>query len=374
MSVIFSILKWLLIAAAVLGVAAFVFVRFHPVFGGEPDAASLKKMQNSPYFNGKTFDNLEPTSVEVRDGHGAEKPSLLEWLSSVTNPPPGKQPAEPLPSEKIDATKLQNNQFIWLGHSGLLFKMDNKLIIADPVFNRASPVFLGGAPFAMVHTPSVADLPAAIDIVLLSHDHYDHLDYRVMSEIKDRVGRFYVPLGVKAHLQRWGVADSKITEMDWYEQANRGGLQLTLLPSRHFSGRSLTNRNSTLWGAWAVKSVDFSLYFNGDSGYGKHFKEIGAKYGPFDIAFMENGAYNENWAQIHMFPEQSAQAAAEVGAKVAVPIHWAKFDLAYHNWKDPIDRFTRAAQGKPYQVATPKIGQIFGTDNPPQEKWWQGVK
>ncbi|MDO4248648.1 MAG: MBL fold metallo-hydrolase, partial [Neisseria sp.] len=120
--------------------------------------------------------------------------------------------------------------------------------------------------------------------------------------------------------------------------------------------------------------ADFSLYFNGDSGYGKHFKEIGAKYGPFDIAFMENGAYNENWAQIHMFPEQSAQAAAEVGAKVAVPIHWAKFDLAYHNWKDPIERFTQAAQGKPYQVATPKIGQIFGTDNLPQEKWWQGVK
>ncbi|MDG2951495.1 MBL fold metallo-hydrolase [Exercitatus varius] len=374
MSVIFSILKWLLIIAVALGVAIFAFIQLHPTFGGEPDAASLKKIQNSPHFNGKTFDNLEITNVEIRDGHNAEKPSILEWLSSVTNPPPGKQPAEPLPSEKIDAAKLQNNQFIWLGHSGLLFKMDNKFIVADPVFNRASPIFLGGAPFPMVHTPNVADLPGFIDIVVLSHDHYDHLDYQVMSEIKDRVGHFYVPLGVKAHLQRWGVENNKITEMDWYEQTQQDGLQFTLLPSRHFSGRSLRDRNRTLWGAWAIKSADFSLYFNGDSGYGKHFKEIGEKYGPFNLAFIENGAYNENWAQIHMFPEQSAQAAEEVKAKVVVPIHWAKFDLAYHNWKDPIERFTKAAADKSYQVATPKIGQTFDMNNLPQEKWWQSVQ
>ncbi len=374
MSIIFSTLKWLLIIAATLGVAIWGFIQFHPTFGGSPDETSLKKIQNSPHFNGQTFDNLETTTVEIQDGHNAEKPSILNWLSSVINPPEGKHPSEPLPSEKIDTAKLQNNQFIWLGHSGLLFKMDNKLIIADPVFNRASPIALSGSPFPMMHSPSVEDLPKVIDIVVLSHDHYDHLDYKVMSAIKNRVGHFYVPLGVKAHLQRWGVASDKITEMDWYEQVQQDGLQFTLLPSRHFSGRSLTNRNSTLWGAWAVKSADFSLYFNGDSGYGKHFKEIGAKYGPFDIAFIENGAYNENWAQIHMFPEQSAQAAEDVKAKVAVPIHWAKFDLAYHDWKDPIERFTRAAADKSYQVATPKIGQIFGVDNLPQEKWWQSVK
>ncbi|TCP93223.1 L-ascorbate metabolism protein UlaG (beta-lactamase superfamily) [Cricetibacter osteomyelitidis] len=374
MSVIFSILKWSVILVVGIGIAVFAFINFHPTFGGKPNEASWKKIQNSPHFNGEIFENFEPTEVEITDGGNSEKPSMIEWLSAVTNPPPGKQPEQPLPSEKIDLNKLQNNHFIWLGHSGLLFKMDNKVIVADPVFYRASPIILGGAPFPMEYTPISADFPEFIDIVVISHDHYDHLDYKVITEIKDKVGRFYVPLGVKAHLQRWGVADDKIVEMDWYEQVKQDDLEFTFLPSRHFSGRSLSNRNSTLWGAWSIKSSDFSLYFNGDSGYGKHFAQIGEKYGPFDLAFIENGAYNQNWALIHMFPEQSAQAVEDVKAKVAVPIHWAKFDLAYHNWKEPIERFTKAAEGKSYEVATPKIGQVFSLDNLPKEKWWEKAK
>ncbi len=374
MRILWIMAKWLLLIGALLGLAVIAFVRLHPVFGGSPDAASLEKIRRSPQFDGKVFVNLEPTEVQVQQDNDADRPGVLKWIRSVTSPPPGKQPAEPLPSEQPDLSRLTDRHFVWLGHSSLLFNLGGKMVVTDPVFHRASPVFLGGAPFAMTHTPGVADLPEKIDIVLISHDHYDHLDYQAIVDLKDRVARFYVPLGVKAHLQRWGVADDKIIEMDWHETATQDGLHITLLPARHFSGRGLTNRNSTLWGAWAVKSADFSVYFNGDSGYGKHFAQIGAQYGPFDIAFMENGAYNQAWPQIHMFPEQSAQALSDIHAKVGVPIHWAKFDLSFHTWKDPINRFTQAAQGKPYQVATPKIGEVFGMDDLPKDRWWEGVK
>lgn len=171
-----------------------------------------------------------------------------------------------------------------------------------------------------------------------------------------------------------GVADNKITEIDWYEQAQLGEITFTMLPARHFSGRRLNNRNSTLWSAWTVKSAELLVYFNGDSGYGKHFAMIGEQYGPFDIAFMENGAYNSSWPLIHMTPEQSAQSVADIRAKVAVPIHWAKFDLAYHTWKDPIQRFLKAATNQPYQMATPKIGEVFDLQHLPHEKWWESVK
>ena len=243
-----AILKWLLILVVLLAAGIYLFVRFHPTFGGEPDAQSMAKIRQSPHFNGQVFVNLEPTEVQLRDDGNTEKPSVIGWLADVTNPPPGKHPAEPLPTLPLGGAVLQNDQFVWLGHSTLLFKIAGKTLLADPVFNRASPIFLGDAPFAMTHTPRISELPA-IDVVLISHDHYDHLDYRAIQELAGKVGHFYVPLGVKAHLQRWGVDDRNITELDWHEQAQLGDLRLTLAPSRHFSGRSLQNRNSTLWGA-----------------------------------------------------------------------------------------------------------------------------
>ncbi len=368
-----AILKWLLILAVLLAAGIYLFVRFHPTFGGEPDAQSMAKIRQSPHFNGQVFVNLEPTEVQLRDGGNTEKPSVIGWLADVTNPPPGKHPAEPLPTLPLGGTVLQNDQFVWLGHSTLLFKIAGKTLLADPVFNRASPIFLGGAPFAMTHTPHVSELPA-IDAVLISHDHYDHLDYRAIQELAGKVGHFYVPLGVKAHLQRWGVDDRNITELDWHEQAQLGDLRLTLAPSRHFSGRSLQNRNSTLWGAWIVQSAQRSVYFNGDSGYGQHFAMLGERYGPFDIAFIENGAYNANWPLIHMTPEQAAQAVADLRARSAVPIHWGKFDLAYHTWKEPVQRFLQAAAKQPYRTGTPQIGQVFDLQNLPQDPWWERVR
>lgn len=366
------LVKWLVIIGLILVAVGYAFVKWHPTFGGTPDAQSMSKMQQSPYFNGEVFVNLEDTRLDTTPAD-KKRPSLWAWLMSVTNPPAGKQPSQPLPSEKLNVSAMQNGDFIWLGHSTLLMKAENKLILTDPVFHRASPLFIGGKPFAMENQPQLADLPE-IDIVLLSHDHYDHLDYQAIKALHNRVKHFYMPLGVKAHLQRWGVAEEKMTEMDWFETSQYQDFSFTLVPTRHYGGRRLNNRGTTLWGAWIINSPQNKIYFNGDSGYGKHFAQIGEKYGPFDIAFMENGAYNENWANIHMFPEQSAQALVDIQAKVAVPIHWAKFDLAYHPWKEPIEHFMLAVENKPYQVATPKIGQIFSLQNLPTEHWWETVE
>ena len=270
----------------------FAYVRFNPVLGGKPDAESLKRIQASPHFNGEIFENLEPTEIAT---DSARNSNLATFLASFFFPPAGKLPAEPLPSKKLAIEKLQDGAIAWFGHSTVLFQTSGKRFLLDPVVYRASPLPFGGNPFAQKQPTLPADFPP-LDAVLISHDHYDHLDYRAIQELKDKSGHFYVLLGVKAHLQRWGIADAKITEMDWYETAALGDVNIMLAPARYFSGRNFNNRFTTLWGSWVVKSPGFSLFFNGDSGYDKHFAEIGERFGPFDVVLMENGAYNSSWA------------------------------------------------------------------------------
>jgi len=192
-----------------------------------------------------------------------------------------------------------------------------------------------------------------------------------IKDLNQRTKKFLVPLGIKAHLTRWGVSSEKITELDWYENVSYQDVEFTLTPSRHFSGRNVHNAFSTLWGSWVVKSEAARLFFSGDSGYFDEFKKIGQKYGPFDIAFIENGAYNTNWSQVHMLPEQSVQASIDLRAKVFFPMHWGKFDLSVHHWKEPIERATKAAQEKGVNIATPMVGEVFTTTKYSSETWWE---
>ncbi|MBX2836211.1 MAG: MBL fold metallo-hydrolase, partial [Gammaproteobacteria bacterium] len=217
---------------------------------------------------------------------------------------------------------------------------------------------------------SIEELPA-IDVVLISHDHYDHLDYRAVKELSDTVDTFLVPLGVKAHLQRWGVDSDKIVEHDWYQTTEYSGVSFTQTPSRHFSGRGITNRFSTLWGSWVVKSDSMSVFFSGDSGYYDEFKRIGERYGPFDIAFMENGAYSVLWNQIHMFPEEAVQASIDLKATLFFPIHWGKYDLAFHTWTEPANRAMAAARENDVTMVSPLIGDVFNLSEYPSTPWWQ---
>ncbi len=279
---------------------------------------------------------------------------------------------------------METAQNIWLGHSTVLFKTDDTTIITDPVFHNASPVPFTIEPFAMSYTPSIEDLPF-IDAVLISHDHYDHLDYKGIQQLDEKVGHFYVPLGVKAHLLRWGISEDKVSEYDWYEEAvinNKKGknVQLVFTPSRHFSGRGIFNHRQTLWGSWVVLAPELKVYFSGDGGYSPEFAKIGERFGGFDMAFIEDGAYNKRWQQVHMLPEQSAQAGIDVGAKVILPIHWGKFDLSTHEWTEPVRRIKTAlnkhneilGDAEKVQLATPRIGETFSVEKFGQEEWWEG--
>ncbi|MDY3115353.1 MAG: MBL fold metallo-hydrolase [Sutterella sp.] len=333
------------------------------------------------------------TLDHYRDGHFVNRPapmpaaaanapkiSMTAWLSSVLFPPEGKQPRDPLPSVAFDTTRALRNVpgdvvVTWFGHSTLLLHMDTETILVDPVFTRASPVPLTGKPFATTNPYSAEHLPKVIDAVLLTHDHYDHLEVATIKTIKDRVGQFYCPLGVGNHLRAWGIPADRITELDWDEAAHLGTLTVRLTESRHFSGRTFQSRDTTLWGGYVIEGSQ-KLYISGDGGYGPHFKRIGDTYGPFDLAFMENGAYNAAWAAIHMTPEESAQAARDVRAARIVPIHWAKFDLAFHPWTEPIERLIKATVNPQETLLTPKIGESFllSESGRVHEPWWRSVK
>lgn len=364
--------KWLLILVLILALIIIAFISLHPTFGGSPDKVSMQKILASKNYNGEIFVNLEPTNLKIQSATDDDM-TMWQGMMSMIIPPKDKNPIEPLPSEKFGKRGLENGDFVWFGHSSVLFRTGNQTIMTDPVFYRASPVPFTGKAFTVTNKTDIADLPN-IDAVLISHDHYDHLDYQTIQAIDEKVSFFYVPLGIKAHLQQWGIADDKIAELDWYNDITLGDVTLTLTPSRHFSGRNVHNRNSTLWASWVVKSPNLSLFFSGDSGYGKHYVQIGGKFGPFDLALMEDGAYNQRWAQVHMMPEQSVQAAIDLQAKNVLPIHWAKFDLAFHPWREPIERYLAEAKLKNVNVTTPKIGQVFRLDELPREKWWEAAK
>ena len=210
--------------------------------------------------------------------------------------------------------------------------------------------------------------------MILSHDHYDHLDYPTIKALNDKVDRFYIPLGVGAHLEEWGVQPDQITELNWWDEIEFQGLNLALTPTRHFSGRGFGDRFKTLWGSWVIIGSNKRMYFSGDSGYFPGFKEIGEKYGPFDLTFMECGAYNEGWSEIHMFPEETAQAHLDVKGKLLMPIQWGKFDLALHPWKESVNRLAEKAKAESIPLFTPQVGQMVSlSDSSDLDSWWENV-
>jgi L-ascorbate metabolism protein UlaG (beta-lactamase superfamily) len=212
-----------------------------------------------------------------------------------------------------------------------------------------------------------------IDAVILSHDHYDHLDYGSITKLKSKVNQFFTPLGVGSHLTEWGIDSSKVKELDWWDEVQYGDFTFACTPAQHFSGRRMGDRGATLWASWVIKTAENSIFFSGDSGYNAHFKEIGEKYGPFDFAMIECGQYNEQWKQIHMMPEQTVLAGIDLKAKLIMPIHWAAFKLAFHTWTDPIERVTKKAKEMNMPIATPMIGEPILIDKQnqfPHSDWW----
>ncbi|PID68189.1 MAG: multidrug transporter [Flavobacteriia bacterium] len=379
MKTLFKIIKTLLALIIGLVLVVVLYINLHPAFGDSPNAESRARIRQSGHFDGEHFKNLVPTQAFTVRIDGKQKDNS-ELFKNFLFPPEGKNPDQPLPTEPLKAQTLNNGEFVWLGHSTVLFRTNNTTILTDPVFHNAAPIPWAFRPFDMTNTPHIDDLPF-IDAILISHDHYDHLDYRAIKALVAKTGHFFVPLGVKAHLLRWGVPDTQVSEYDWYEDTMVNDIQLVFTPSRHFSGRGVTNRNQTLWGSWTVIAPDIKVYFSGDGGYSPEFAKIGQRYGGFDIAFMEDGAYNVRWQSVHMLPEQSAQAAIDLQAKIVLPIHWSKFDLSTHPWTEPVQRIKQALtqhndsvpQSQHIQLATPKIGQTFSLNTYPQTEWWTAM-
>ncbi|GAB3195295.1 MBL fold metallo-hydrolase [Pontibacter aydingkolensis] len=342
-----------------------------PQFGAEAKGARRQTIQQSPNYYDGEFRNPVETNMDL--GFNGTVKAITSRLfgrnDSLT--PDHMLPAIKLDSAKIAATRDTATVITWLGHSAFIVEIDGKRLLLDPMLgNRASPFsFMGPKRFSELPI-SLEQMPH-IDAVLISHDHYDHLDYGSIKELTAKTTHFYVALGVGAHLERWGVPADKITELDWWQEATFQGLTFAATPARHFSGRGFSDRMQTLWTSWVILGSKDKVFFSGDSGYFDGFKEIGQKYGPFDITLMECGQYNELWPNIHMMPAQTVQAHQDLKGKLLMPIHWGTFALALHPWTDPIERVTAEARELGVPIATPRIGErVILHKKVPRQDWW----
>lgn len=339
-------------------------------FGAKPSKTDLNRYARSANWNGKHFENLEPTTLEI----GLNKlPQLLYKQFFATE---GRYPLHKLEVIPFDAEQFNSHpekiKAVWYGHSVLLLRINGMNVLIDPMFgNNAAPI----SPFPIKrfseNTLQIIDSLPSIDLVLLSHDHYDHLDYHSIQKLKNKVSCYYVALGVARHLEKWGIDANKIIEFDWWDKHIFNKIGVTFTPTRHFSGRGLKDRAKSIWGGWVLETDVEKIWFSGDSGYGSHFKEIGARFGSFDFAFMECGQYNEQWHQIHMYPEESVRAAIEVNAKNIMPVHWGGFALAQHTWTEPVERFVAEAEHTHVNYCLPQLGEIFELNHSSRIKWWQ---
>ena len=353
-----------------LAVGVYLLMQYYPPFGGKPSKEKLsKRFHASNYFNGRFYNTLH---TSVNNSMTVTISMLVHFMKGI----PNGRPQEPLPVDTVDPLWIQTNQqanVIWFGHSALWVTIDGVKLLIDPMMGKSPSAFtfIGGKRYA--RPPIEIDELPMIDAILLSHDHYDHLDYSSIMQLKDKVNHFFVPLGLGAHLEKWGIGQERITEMDWWEEVSYKGVTLVNTPARHYTGRKIIDKEATLWCSWVIKGVNTKLFFSGDSGYGPHFEEIGQKYGPFDITLMECGQYDERWAGVHMNPEQTIQAQIDLKGKLMIPIHWATFTLAFHDWTDPVERAIKAADKNDVAIATPRIGEIvwIGSSNYPTSTWWR---
>ena len=341
------------------------------VFGSPMTPAQQQPYTSSNNFVGTQFVNQIETSTDQSFGFMAG--ALWDYITAED-----LAPERNIDVVKADPSQLNNankkTQLMWFGHSTFLLQTANQNLLFDPIFSdvAAPHPALGSKRYSNELPIEPENLPT-IDAVIISHDHYDHLDYPSIMRLDAKVKHYYVPLGVGQHLLNWGIAPERISEMDWWQANDLNGIKLTLTPARHFSGRRLGNSNSTLWGGWMVEAPDHRVFFSGDSGYGPHFKEIGQRFGPIDIALLDTGQYNFRWQSIHMLPKQSLQAAQDLDARIMMPVHWGAFTLSLHAWDEPAEQTTLLAQQQGQAIVIPRIGELMQLLNEPiaRDAWWQ---
>lgn len=372
----FKVVKWVVIVLIVIAVLLAVITYFYmkkPLFGKAAEGARLERIKQSPNYKNGSFQNLNHT------------PSLTEGYTMVGiiydkifGDHPHLSPVDSIPSQKVDLLNLpiDSNILVWFGHSSYFIQLDGKRILVDPVFSgNASPIPGTVTSFRGTDRYKVEDLPA-IDYLIISHDHYDHVDYETLTKLRNKTKKVICGLGVGADFEAWGYPIANILEKDWNETIDLGsGFYVHTTPARHFSGRGFT-RNNTLWMSYVLQSPTMKIYIGGDSGYDTHFANIGKKFGPIDLAILEDGQYDVKWKYIHLLPHQVLQAAKDLKAKRLFPVHSSKFVLANHPWDEPLIKITELNEVEKIPLVTPIIGEFVNLKNEKQifKPWWVGVK
>lgn len=364
------VLSLIIIATFILVTIAYMQ---HPMFGKLPEGDRLERIKSSPNYKDGSFQNLSDTP-ELPEGV-----SMWDALSKyLFGKKIDSKPLREVPSIKTDLLSLEPNKniLVWFGHSSYFMQIDGMTILVDPVFSgSASPLPFGTKSFKGTDIYTADEIPN-IDLLFISHDHYDHLDYETIKKLEPKVDKVFCGLGVGAHFEHWGYNNEKIIEGDWYDKIEvSDSFNVHFTPARHFSGRGFT-RNKSLWASFVLQTPTKQIYIGGDSGYDTHFKEIGKKFGDFDLVILENGQYDVYWPNIHIMPEEILKITTELNAKRMLPVHSSKFVLGNHPWYEPLTLITKNNEEKNQNILTPMIGQKVDLDNQSEvfSKWWEKVK
>jgi L-ascorbate metabolism protein UlaG (beta-lactamase superfamily) len=368
MNMLYKIILLAALLALVLAVSGCFYFR-QAKFGRLPQGERLDRIARSPNYQAGTFHNRQPI-VRVVEGGGG----FGLWLKFLMRNDDNLTPPAPLPVVKTDLKAMDPDEdaVVWLGHSSYFVRLNGRTILIDPVLSdHAAPVSFSTRAFDGTTVYAAEDIPD-IDYLLISHDHWDHLDYDTVIALKPRIKHVVTGLGVGEHFARWGFPSEMVVEADWDDTVRlEDGLAVHVLTARHFSGR-LFDRNRTLWVAFALETQSRRIFYSGDSGYGEHFKAIGERFGGFDLVMLDS-QYNKAWQYVHMNPEQAAQAAQDLHATAALPSHAGRFNISYHSWDDPFRRFVAAGEDRPYRLVTPEIGEAVRLDDAKQTfaRWWE---
>lgn len=359
----------LLFIIIALGLGLYIFLQ-QTQFGKAPAEARLEKIKQSPNYVDGQFRNQTPKPV-LTEGVSHFRMYMDFLFSRDKRTVPDKE----IPSRKTNLKTLKADEdvLVWFGHSSYFMQIGGKRILVDPVFNSTvSPVSFITQAFAGTNRYTADDLPE-IDYIFISHDHWDHLDYKTLVALKAQTTKVICGLGVGAHLEHWGFEPEEIIEADWYEKLDLGdGFTAHVMPTHHFSGRDF-KPNSTLWVSYVLETPGFKVYLGGDSGYGKHFAEIGARFNGIDLAILENGQYDKRWKYNHMQPEEVMKAAGELKAETLFPVHSGKFSISHHPWDEPLKRITELNQDQRQRIITPVIGERVNFKDKTQSfsHWWE---
>ena len=353
----------LVVLAGLLALAVLLVFKL-PSFGGVPEGERLDRMRQSRQFINGRFENTPPYVSNM-----SMLGELKAYMGDQVREPTFDVPVLKLSADDLAQAPAPGLRTWWLGHASVLIEIDGVRILTDPVLSkRVSPVQFVGP--ARLHPPPLPlDQWKNIDAVVITHDHFDHLDMDTIQQLAKGGTHFYVGLGIGAHLQRWAVPPAQIHEMDWWDQASIKGVAIHCAPARHYSGRRSMD-NSTLWSSWMLKGPSHSAYYSGDTGYAGHFKQIRERLGAPELALIKVGAYGDTWLDIHMNPEFAVQAHQDLGAATMLPVHWATFNLAYHAWAEPVLRTVAAAAKQGVQLVTPRVGEKFEFGVPFENRAW----